>query len=139
MKQKFYARKELICIAIGVTVLCGVMSGVYLLLHRWTLAVGLGTLLGGGYAVFNFYLQARSVQKALASGDQAGKVIRSGYSMRMLGIVAMLVLAAAVKQIDVLAACIPLLFPRITISAMQLFGLYRPEEFNEEEESNHHG
>lgn len=136
MKLDSAARKTLLQIAVGVIAFCAVMTGVYFAIGKWTVAVLLGTILGGGYAIFNLYLQARSVQKAMNSGDLAGRVLRSSYSLRMLGIVAMLVVAAVIPQIDVLAACIPLLFPRFTIFVMQITGQYRPNEIPEEKEES---
>lgn len=134
MKLPKDVRKILLLIALGVLCFCGIMTGVYFAIGKWSLKVLFGTILGGCYAIFNFYWQARSVQKAMNSGDLAGRMLRSSYSLRMLGIVAMIVIAAVVPQIDPLAACIPLLFPRFTIFVMQITGFYKPGSESGEKE-----
>jgi hypothetical protein len=95
-----------------------------------------GTLLGGGYAILNFLFLILSAQRALAAGERAGAVMRSTYMLRMLGVVAMMVVAVVVPVFDTIAAVIPLLFPRLTILVMQLCGMYKPDGTEPEKEES---
>jgi hypothetical protein len=141
MKLQAASKKELIHISIGVAAFSVVMNAVYLLLGKWSLPILWSTLLGGGYAVLNFFFIACSAQRALDSGDRAGVIMRRTYTLRMLGIVAVLILSFLLKPtFNMLATAIPLLFPRLTILVMQLLGFYKPEPFTKTKEaSDDHG
>ena len=113
-------------IAIGEVVLLAIMWIVYALTGRFSLAVVLGSLIGGAYAVFNFFMLGMTVQKAAQvqpdNAEKARMQMKSSYNMRMVGMLAVAVLAFALPFVDGLAAVIPLLFPRLTILALQLTG-----------------
>ena len=113
-------------IAIGEVVLLAIMWIVYALTRRFSLAVVLGSLIGGAYAVFNFFMLGMTVQKAAQmqpdNAEMARMQMKSSYNMRMVGMLAVAVLAFALPFVDGLAAVIPLLFPRLTILALQLTG-----------------
>ena len=113
-------------IAIGEVVLLAIMWIVYALTGRCSLAVVLGSLIGGAYAVFNFFMLGMTVQKAAQvqpdNAEMARMQMKSSYNMRMVGMLAVAVLAFALPFVDGLAAVIPLLFPRLTILALQLTG-----------------
>ena len=53
--------------------------------------------------------------------------MRSSYSLRMFLLVLGLALAAILPCFNLLSAVIPQFFPRLTIFAMQLLGIYKPE------------
>ena len=113
-------------IAIGEVILLAIMWIVYALTGRFSLAVVLGGLIGGAYAVFNFFMLGMTVQKAAQvqpdNAEMARMQMKSSYNMRMVGMLAVAVLAFALPFVDGLAAIIPLLFPRVTILALQLTG-----------------
>ena len=113
-------------IAIGEVILLAIMWIVYALTGRFSLAVVLGGLIGSAYAVFNFFMLGMTVQKAAQvqpdNADMARMQMKSSYNMRMVGMLAVAVLAFALPFVDGLAAVIPLLFPRLTILALQLTG-----------------
>lgn len=113
-------------IAIGEVILLAIMWIVYALTGRFSLAVVLGGLIGGAYAVFNFFMLGMTVQKAAQvqpdNAEMARMQMKSSYNMRMVGMLAVAVLAFALPFVDGLAAIIPLLFPRLTILALQLTG-----------------
>ena len=48
------------------------------------------------------------------------------YSMRMLGMVVVLILGFTMPWLHWLAVLLPQLFPRVTIGAMQAMGMYKP-------------
>ena len=64
MKVQAPVKTETRRIAVGVAVLSALMLIVFVLIGRFDWTVLWGTLLGGGYAVLNFFLMALTVQHA---------------------------------------------------------------------------
>lgn len=116
-------------IAIGVAALIAVMMIVYALMGRFTFGVALGALMGGAYGVFNFFMLGMTIQRAGKETDEAvaRARVRSSYSLRMLGAVAVAVIAFALPFAEGLPCVIALLFPRLTILALQLTGQIKDE------------
>lgn len=116
--------RELRKIAIGTAVLLACMLAVYAAMGRFSLAVLIGGLMGSAYAVFNLYMLGRGVQKAVNSGDEqmARAGLRASYSMRMVGMLVVAVLAFALPFAEGVPCLIALLFPRITIFVLQMAG-----------------
>lgn len=119
--------KETRHIAIGEAVGVGLMFLVFALLKRWDLTVLWGGLLGGGYAVLNFLLMGINIQKALDDRERHKLIIQRSYSLRMLGMVAVIILGAALPCFQVFAVVIPMLLPRLTILVRQLRGDFKAE------------
>ncbi len=136
MKLQEAAKRETLHIAVGTLAFSGVMNGVFALMGRWDLTVLWGTLLGGGFAVLNFILLALSVQKLAAETDEKkGRAwMQTSYQMRMLATVVVGIIGVSAPCFHWVAVLIPLLFPRITILAMQLLGMYKPEKSVKKEE-----
>ena len=136
MKLQEATKREILHIAVGVLVFSCVMNGVFALLGQWDFTVLWGTLLGGGFAVLNFILLALSVQKLAAETDEKkGKAwMQMSYQMRMIATVVVGIIGVSVPCFHWVAVLIPLLFPRITILAMQLLGMYKPEKPVKKEE-----
>lgn len=136
MKLQKAAKRETLHIAAGTLVFSAAMNGVFALLGRWDPTVLWGTLLGGGFAVLNFILLALSVQKLAAETDEKrGKAwMQTSYQLRMLATVVVGIIGVSVPCFHWVAVLIPLLFPRITILAMQLLGMYKPEKPVKKEE-----
>ena len=111
-------------IAVGTALCLGCMFAVSALIGRLTPAFVLGGLVGSAYAVLNFYLLGRGVQRALDSGDEqmARSSLRASYSMRMVGMLIVAVLAFVLPFVEGIACLIALVFPRITIFVLQLTG-----------------
>ncbi len=136
-------------IACGTGVLTLLMIAVFLILRKFDYTVVLGALLGMSAAVGNFFLMALTVQKVTESmpklpprekseddpdgpedektdpplsdeAKQAGKKMQLSYTLRMLALAAVAALAIAAPIFHPWAALIPLLFPRIVISIMNL-------------------
>lgn len=134
MKIQQATKQETLHIAAGVLQFSAVMNLVFVCLHRWDLSVLWGTLLGGGYAILNFFALGLTVQKVAADpNEKRGKLtMQLSYTLRMLFSVFVVVLAIKLPGVSWPAAVIPLFFPRLTIFAMQLLGLYKPlKEKNE--------
>jgi hypothetical protein len=117
----------------GTLAFSAVMNGVFALLGRWDLTVLWGTLLGGGFAVLNFFLLGLTVQKMAGDpNEKKGKlVLQLSYSLRMLATLAVVVLGVKLACFSWVATVIPLLFPRLTILAMQILGMYKPPKNKE--------
>lgn len=117
--------------AVGVAAMTAIMLIVYAVLGRFSLAVVLGALMGAGYAVFNFYMLGRTVEKATAvreqDEEQARMKLRASYQLRMIGMLVLGVLAFALRFVDGLACIIPLVFPRVWILILQITGQIRDE------------
>ncbi|MEG2595454.1 MAG: ATP synthase subunit I [Ruthenibacterium sp.] len=130
MKIQPAIKQETLHICLGVLALSGVMNLVFALFGKWSLGVLWGTLLGGGWAVCNFFLLGLSVQQMTADpSEKRGKLkLQLSYSLRMLGTLVVVVLAVKLKCFVWLAAVLPLFFPRITILIMQMLGLYKPDK-----------
>lgn len=130
MQVQQATRRETGHIALGVLCFSAVMHLVYLVIGRWELGVLWGNLLGGSFAVFNFFLLGLTVQKIAGETDEkrARLKLQGSYTLRMLLTVAVAVVAIKVPVFNWPAAVIPLLFPRLTILAMQLLGMYKPEK-----------
>ena len=133
MKIQEATKRETLHIAAGTLAFSAVMNGVFALLGRWGLTVLWGTLLGGGFAVLNFFLLGLTVQKMAGDpNEKKGKlVLQLSYSLRMLATLAVVVLGVKLACFSWVATVIPLLFPRLTILAMQILGMYKPPKNKE--------
>ena len=115
-------------IALGVGVMCAVMLLVFLVIGKMTWPVIAGAATGYALAVGNFFVMALNVQKLLdsvTSGDEgAEKTIKAkmrlSYNYRMLFVVAALLVAIFVFNVNWITALMPLLFPQIVIKAYQI-------------------
>lgn len=130
MQVQEATRRETGHIALGVLCFSAVMELVFLLLRRWSLGVLWGNLLGGGFAVLNFFFLGLTVQAIASEEDQkrARLKLQGSYSLRMLLTLGVIVLAIKLPFVVWPAAVIPLLFPRLTILAMQMLGMYKPDK-----------
>lgn len=133
MKIQETVKRETLHIAEGTLVFSVLMNVIFLLFNKWDMTVLWGTLLGGGYAVINFFLLGLSVQKMAAEeSEKKGKlVLQLSYSLRMLATVAVAALGILLPCFSWVATVIPLLFPRLTILAMQILGVYKPSKNKE--------
>jgi len=136
MKVQETVKKETMHIAVGTLLLTAVMLLVFFVLGRLDQPVVLGALLGGGFAILNFFLLGLSVQKSVASGNVTrGKLMMTlSYSLRMLAMMGVVVLGLALPYFSWVTVVLPQLFPRLTIAGMQLLGMYKPEKEEETEE-----
>lgn len=109
-------------IAIGVGAMCAVMLVVFAVIGRFDYTVLLGAVLGGGFAVLNFFLMALAVQRSVSQRDpaKAKKITQSSYTKRLLLLAAVLVVGIKVPYFHWVATIVPLFFPRITIFIMTL-------------------
>ena len=99
-------------IAISVVAMSVVMEIVFLALGRFDSTVLFGNLLGGGWAILNFFIMG----------------LQNSYTKRLLAMVAILLIGFKVEYFNWVAVVIPMFFPRITIGLMKLPIFHRKEE-----------
>ena len=101
-------------IAVCVLVLSALMEAVYLIIGAWDITVLWGNLLGAATAVLNFFLMGLTIQRSLSlSQEDAKKFIQVSQSLRMLMILVLCAIGAALPCFDLLAVVLPQFFPRI--------------------------
>lgn len=117
-------------IAIGVLAMSAIMEVVFIILGRFDYTVPLGNLLGGGWAILNFFIMALAVQKSVKKElpQEAKLVLQNSYTKRLLILVAVLLVGIKVEYFNWIAVIIPLFFPRITIAIVKLPIFQRKEE-----------
>lgn len=109
-------------ISVGVCIMSVIMLAVFVAIGHFDYTVLLGTLLGGGFAILNFFLMAMSVQRSVSQGDpeKARKITQRSYSRRLFLLAAVLIVGIKVPYFHWAATIIPLFFPRVTIFSMTL-------------------
>ncbi|MBR5134692.1 MAG: hypothetical protein IKV35_03745 [Clostridia bacterium] len=114
-------------IAAFTVILSAMMEAVFLMIGKWDWFVLFGNLLGAAAAVGNFFIMGMTVQKAVTKEQkEARDLIRLSQALRLLGLVVIGVLGAALPCFNILAVLIPLFFPRIAIMLYPL--VHRKEE-----------
>lgn len=109
-------RKETGFIACVTLILSVLMQAVFLVIGQWDVTVLLGNLLGGGLAVLNFFLMGLGIQKALTKEEKDAKsFIKVSQQLRMLMMLVVCAVGAALPWFNLYALLIPLLFPRIGV------------------------
>ena len=113
-------------IALGVTVLTGLMLLIYALLGFFRLPVLWGAIAGTGLALLNFFLMALSAGTAAdkaqnqdVKGGQA--VMQLSYLFRLVLLFALLVVCVKLFGFDPLASVLPVVFVRPVITVYELF------------------
>lgn len=117
-------------IAIGVLAMSVIMEIVFLILGRFDYTVLLGNLLGGGWAILNFFIMALAVQKSVQkeTPQEAKLVLQNSYTKRLLCVVVILLIGIKVQYFNWISVILPLVFPRITIAIVKLPIFQRKEE-----------
>ncbi|MDO4286205.1 MAG: ATP synthase subunit I [Eubacteriales bacterium] len=117
-------------IAIGVLAMSVIMEIVFVVLGKFDYTVLLGNLLGGGWAILNFFIMALAVQKSVKKElpQEAKLVLQNSYTKRLLCLVGILLIGIKVEYFNWIAVIVPLFFPRITIAIVKLPIFQRKEE-----------
>lgn len=108
-------KRMTVYIAVCTLVLSVLMEAVYLVIGAWVWTVLFGNLLGAAVAVLNFFLMGLTIQHSLSlSEEDAKKFIRVSQSLRMLMILVVCAIGAAVPAaFELLAVVLPQFFPRV--------------------------
>ena len=135
MKIQKAIKDETRHIALGVLVLSVMMEAVFFLIGKWNSAVLWGNVLGGAYAVLNFFILGLTVQKVANDGDEKrGKSwMQFSYSTRMFGTVVIVFLGMTMSCFNWVAVLLCQFFPRITIAFMGATGKHAKDAQKEQE------
>lgn len=117
------ALRSMLPILLTVPVMSGIMIGIYALLGKLTAQVLLGALLGTVAALLNFTVMTFSVIKAedAESPEKGALQVRGNYTLRMIVLAVVLILALKTKRFDPVTTVLPLCFTRIAIFLSELF------------------
>ena len=114
-------QKETRFIAAVVLILSGLMQIVFLVLGEWDYKVLLGTLWGMLLAVGNFFLMARTVEKAVSlNPEDVKKKVQTSLQLRLAGLVLGCVIGGLVPFMNTFAVLVPQFFPRIGVAVRGL-------------------
>ena len=114
-------QKETRFIAAVVLILSGLMQIVFLVLGKWDYKVLLGTLWGMLLAVGNFFLMARTVEKAVSlNPEDVKKKVQTSLQLRLAGLVLGCVVGGLVPFFNTYAVLVPQFFPRIGVAVRGL-------------------
>jgi len=108
-------KKELRNMAICILILTILMLVIFWLSGYFGSDTVFGALMGSGVAFLNFFFLALAVEKSVKNNQNPKMVVASSYTMRMLFMGIMIVIAIKSPHINYVAMVIPLIFPRISI------------------------
>ena len=113
-------------IALGVVIGVALMYGVFALLGRFDRAVLLGGVIGGALAILNFLFMAINASvaadKAVKQDVTGGRALmQTSYIMRLAAIFVILLACVKSGLCNAIAAVVPLLFVRPTITIAEFF------------------
>lgn len=113
-------------IALGEVIGVALMFGVFALLGRFDRAVVLGGIVGAALAILNFFFMAVNASvaadKAVRQDLKGGKALmQTSYLMRLAAIFVILLVCVKSGYCNAIAAVVPLLFTRPTITLAEFF------------------
>ena len=122
-------KREVCRVAVGSLILTAAMLGVFALIGRTEISVLLGGLYGCAVAVGNFFFLGVTVRRIAdtENADDPEQIayaklkMRSSYIARTVVTGGLLIVGLAVLKLNWIACLVPLIFPRITRLAAQLF------------------
>ncbi len=108
--------KETRFIAVVTLILSALMQAVFLIADAWNISVLWGNLWGAAVAVGNFFLMGLTVQKCLTlEVSDAQKKMKLSQQGRLLMLLILCMIGAAVPFMNTIAVLIPQLFPRLGV------------------------
>ena len=114
-------KKETRFIAIAVLILSALMQAVFLIIGKWDYTVLLGNLYGAAVAVGNFFLMGLTVQHCLTlEPDDAKKKMKLSQQGRLLMLLVLCMIGAALPCFNTVALLVPQFFPRIGVTVRGL-------------------
>ena len=104
-------------IALVVLILLILMEAVFLIIGQWDITVLLGGLYGAAVAVGNFFLMGLTVQKCLTlEPDEAKKRMKLSQQGRLMLMLVLCMIGAALPCFNTVALLVPQFFPRIGVT-----------------------
>ncbi len=119
--------KETSYVAAWVIVLSAFMQSVVLILQafsfaKWDYTIALGNLLGGIFAILNFFLMGITVQIAVGKDEKkAAQTIRISQMLRNLAVGVIIIIGVFAPIFNVWTVALPFFFPRIAVTFRSLF------------------
>lgn len=115
--------RDLLPILLTELLLCGVMLGIYALAGYMSKKVLFGALLGAAAALVNFGVMVLLLFRAeLAESPAKGQLyVRGTYTLRMVVLLVVLIVALKSGKFDPLATVLPLLFMRLALFTPRLW------------------
>lgn len=125
-ESRKYVLKETLTILLGQVVCAGIMFLIYALLHKFSLAVLLGGIVGVVLATGNFFFMAVAATLAADKAQQQDveggqKLMKSSYPIRILVLAGILILCGKSGYFDIIALVLPLLFTRPILTVEEFF------------------
>ncbi len=123
MKFDAEVKREIHKISVGCCICTAVTMLAFLFMGRFNYTVAIGGALGLAVSVGNFYLMCEGVVRALDTGDEsvAKLKLRSSYAVRTIMQIGVIALAITVDFISWIPVVIAVFYPRITITACNLW------------------
>lgn len=113
--------KETRYIGVAVLILSALMQAVFLVIGQWDATVLLGNLYGAVLAVGNFFLMGLTVQKCLTmSPEDAKKRMKLSQQGRLLMLLILCMIGAALPCFNTISLLVPQFFPRIGVTVRGL-------------------
>ena len=104
-------------IALVVLILLALMEAVFLIIGKWDYTVLLGCLYGAAIAVGNFFLMGLTVKKCLTlEPDEAKKRMKLSQQGRLMLMLVLCMIGAALPCFNTVALLVPQFFPRIGVT-----------------------
>ena len=114
--------KETISVFKGTAILTAISLIICLISKILTLSLFLGFLLGGVYAVFNFYRLGKSIENMLNMPPAKAQTYMTGqYFLRLLTTGLVIFIGFKVDFINYFGIIIPLIFPKLTLFFCEIF------------------
>lgn len=118
--------KETKYIGMWVLIFSALLQSVFLVIGKWHYSVLLGNLLSGFFAVLNFFLMGKTVQKALGKDEkEARTMVKVSQTYRNLMILVVTAVGVLVPVFNTVAVIVPVFFPRIAIAIRPFFNKER--------------
>lgn len=122
MKIDKTVKKETIYITGSVLILSVVMELIFAIIGKWNLSVLYGNLLGGLFAILNFFLMGLTVQKAVGQDEKkSANLVKMSQSLRFLLLIIVAILGVELSVFNGVSTIVSLFFPRIAIAIRPLF------------------
>ncbi|MBE5774713.1 MAG: hypothetical protein E7337_12400 [Clostridiales bacterium] len=134
MKPQKTVVRETLRVAAGVFALVAIMVAVYAVIGKFTMGVLLGGVYTGALTVLNFFIMGLTVQNITVKAAEKERTeeetetlikqmkakMQLSYSGRMIFLLVMVIIGISALKFDALATILPLIFPRIAITALNL-------------------
>ncbi len=116
--------------AVGILCCSLLMAVGFVIARRFDLSVLLGLIVGFLLAAGNFFFMSVGITRALATGDEAAAKakMRSSYIVRTIVMLAVMALSLAVDHIHWLPVLASVFYPRIVLTARNLWSWYRAKK-----------